>query len=303
LGREIRHGDSGPDNPVTRILLTGATGFIGRSVARRLAGEGYAVVALHGSRSPPFDDPNIEWVECDLLDRPPDLAALGPTHCIHMAWYTNHADYLIHPVNRNWVNASLRLAEVFVAAGGTRFVGLGTCLEYDVADAAGACTEGETPLRPETFYARCKLELSESLARTCADFAWARVFFVYGPGDRAGRLVPGLVERLKRGEPAVPTYGGLRRDYIHVDDLAWQLIRIALEETQGPINTGTGTAPTLSEIFSAGANAIGRPELACANGEIGGQPLRIQADMARFRAEIGEPAARSIAEGLKGLLA
>ncbi|HYC95409.1 MAG TPA: NAD(P)-dependent oxidoreductase, partial [Sphingomicrobium sp.] len=171
---------------MSRFLVTGATGFIGSAIVRRLAGEGHEVVALGQ----------------DLLAGAPWLEPDAATHCIHAAWYTNHADYLTHDVNREWVAASLRLADAFAAAGGKRFIGLGTCLEYDVANVEGPCSEDRTPLRPETLYARCKLELFEALTRRGLDFAWARIFFVYGPGDRAGRLIPTMIDHFRRGELA-----------------------------------------------------------------------------------------------------
>ncbi len=272
---------------MTAFLVTGATGFIGSAVMRRLSAEGYEAIPFQG----------------DLLSTArPDLSALGVTHCIHAAWYTNHADYLTHEVNREWVGASLRLSEAFFGAGGVRFVGIGTCLEYDVANAEGACSEEGTPLAPDTLYARCKLRLFEELSVGPGNFAWARVFFVYGPGDRSGRLVPYMLDRFKRGETAGPTFGALRRDYVHVDDLAGQIVRIALSDVQGAINTGTGQAPSLSEIFAAGARAFGCPELARANDETGGQPPLIQADMGHFRRNIGEPEARDFAAGIRDLV-
>lgn len=272
---------------MSRFLVTGAKGFIGSAIVRRLAREGHETVAL----------------KADLLSaETPDLSQFGATHCIHAAWYTNHADYLTHGVNREWTAASLRLADAFAEAGGERFVGLGTCLEYDVANADGPCSE-DSPLRPTTPYAQSKLDLLEALVRRGGNFAWARIFFVYGPGDRPGRLIPHMIDQYLRGEPAGPMFGALRRDFIHVDDLAGQIVRIASSEVGGAINTGTGQAPTLSEIYAAGAEAFGRPELARSNDETGGQPPLIQADPARFRREIGELETRDIRAGLRELLA
>ena len=273
---------------VKRFLVTGATGFIGNAVIRALRNDGHDVTAIGSA-------------DLDLLTASggqlADLAGgAGATHCLHCAWYTNHADYLINPVNRDWLAASLRLAD---ACRGIRFVGLGTCLEYDLA-LARPCVEDMTPLAPETLYACCKRDLFEALD---GDVAWARVFFVYGPGDRAGRLVPAMVARFARGEQAGPTFGGLRRDYIHVDDLAAQIINIALANVRGAINTGTGEAPSLSDIYAAGAAAFSRPELALDNAEFGSQPPLIQADMTRFRRTVGGPPPRTVEEGLRDLVA
>ena len=270
---------------MSRFLVTGATGFIGSAVVRRLEKDGHEVVTRRIDLLAASDDELARFVE-----------EAGASHCIHAAWYTNHADYLTHDVNRQWAAASLKLAAAFSG----RFVGLGTCLEYDVALASGPLAEA-SPLLPETLYARSKVELFRALEARGADFAWARVFFVYGPGDRDGRLIPHMAAQFSRGEAAGPTYGGLKRDYIHVDDLAGQLARIANSPVRGAINTGTGEAPTLSEIFVAGASAFGRPELAESNCETGGQPLLIQADLGRFRHEIGQAEARGVAEGLRDL--
>jgi nucleoside-diphosphate-sugar epimerase len=291
-----------------RILLTGGTGFIGRALLDRLLADGKDVLALYGSRTPELRHRRLEWRRFDLLRADEEdlrlaLAGEGLTHCIHTAWYTNHADYLVHPINREWVSASLRLRDAFTGAGGRRFVALGTCIEYDAAAANGPCPEDRTPLGPDTLYGQCKEALFHALEARGGDFAWARIFFVYGPGDRAGRLVPHILATFARGEEAGPKTGGLRRDYVHVDDLAAQLARILSGRVRGAINTGTGAAVSISEIFETAASLYGRPELAQANAETGvGQPLLIEADLAKFRAELGEPETRSLREGLAGLI-
>lgn len=275
---------------MSRFLVTGASGFIGSAVVRRLRKDGHEVLAP-GSRE-------LNLLRAGDAELGEYLDAAQASHCIHCAWYTNHADYLVHEVNREWLAASVRLAR---ACRGLRFVGLGTCLEYDLS-AGEPCSEANTPLAPATLYAQCKRDLGDGLAEYAGDYAWARVFFVYGPGDRASRLIPEMIAHFSRGHAAGPTYGGLRRDYIHVDDLAGQIVRIATSDVRGPINTGTGQAPTLSEIHSAGAAAFGRPELAETNDETGGQPPLIQAELTRFRREVCDPVARDIRSGLADLV-
>jgi nucleoside-diphosphate-sugar epimerase len=292
-----------------RILLTGGTGFIGRALLRRLVEDGWQVLATHSGGKSDFAHPRLEWRRLDLLraseeDVRETLAGEGLTECLHAAWYTNHADYLIHEVNRDWLSASLRLAGAFQAAGGRRLVALGTCIEYDLSAAGdGPCREDETPLRPDTLYGECKAALYRALAAKGEDFAWARIFFVYGPGDRDNRLVPYIFSKLSQGERVGPRFGGLRRDYIHVDDLATQLVRICASGTQGAINTGTGIATRIADIFSLAADAFGRPDLIDLNDDRGvGQPPVIEADLAWFRRQIGDPKTRSLRDGLQGLV-
>ncbi|HYG46442.1 MAG TPA: NAD(P)-dependent oxidoreductase [Allosphingosinicella sp.] len=290
---------------MARILLTGARGFIGAAVLRRLRTDGHEVVALTSGR----ERGDGEWRQLDLLQAGEDeIARLVEeeriTHCLHSAWYTNHSDYLVAEVNRDWVRASLRLEAGFRAGGGRRFAGLGTCLEYDQQAPGGRLSERSTPLRPETLYARCKASLFEALAERGGDFAWARVFFVYGPGDRPGRLIPFILEGLAKGERVAARFGGLRRDYVHVDDLAGQLSRIAFAPVQGAINTGTGDAARLADIFALAGEMAGRPDLVEVNDRTGaGEAAVIEADMERFRSEVGDPGARPLRHGLAELMA
>lgn len=269
---------------------------------RRLIADGAEVVTLGRAEQAPGC--GVVHHQFDLLEADPaalrqSMKDAGCDRLIHAAWYTNHADYLVADINRTWLQASARLFEAFREVAEGRMIGLGTCVEY--ASEGGRCTEGKTPLRPNTLYGECKKALSDKLL-AMPDTLWARIFFVYGPGDRAGRLVPQLMERAIIGQRVSVRFGGLKRDYIHIDDLAAQIVALAHGDLIGPVNTGTGRSVRLSQIAEAAAEAAGRPELAEPNDRVdAAQPLVIEADMERYQSANGPVLSRSLVEGLKPL--
>ena len=287
---------------MTKVLLTGASGLIGAAILRTLLAEGHDVATLGRAEHAPL--PGIEHYRLDLIEAAPaELRMLARRaacdRLIHAAWYTNHADYLTADVNRRWLDGSIRLIDAFHEETQGRIIGLGTCVEYALD--GGRCIEDATPLRPDTLYGVCKNALSSYLL-AIPNTAWARIFFVYGPGDRAGRLVPHLIERARNGSPVSVRFGGLRRDYIHIDDLAAQIVALACSDVTGPVNTASGHAVRLSDIVEAAAAAAGRPELARPNAWIDpAQPPVIEADMKRYRDAVGPIPSRSLLDGLRPL--
>src|SRR6185295_8451441 len=106
-----------------RVLLTGATGFIGSNVARALRKGAFEVHAL--------SLPEVDLADADAVDRMIDR--VRPEMCIHLAWYAEPGKYLHAKENLALVGSTLRLAERLHAAGCKRFVGAGTCFEYDTS--------------------------------------------------------------------------------------------------------------------------------------------------------------------------
>ena len=111
---------------MSRILLTGATGFIGRHVLPRLKGEVHAVT----TRPPPAGD-SVRWHRADLLSSAEIVAEVRPEVLVHLAWYVEPGRYWTAPENIQWVEASLALLRAFAGAGGRRAVVAGTSAEYD----------------------------------------------------------------------------------------------------------------------------------------------------------------------------
>src|SRR5262252_7573450 len=192
-----------------RVLVTGASGFLGRHTLAPLVARGYEVHAAARHTLPVCE--HVTWHQLDLLD-PVALRALvrslEPTHLLHAAWLMTPGVYARSPENLAWVRASLVLLEEFAAQRGRRAVGVGTCFEYD--SQAGLCSE-QTALASTSLYGSAKIALQEvasAFARESSiSFAWARVFFLYGPHEHPSRLVASVVRSLLSDEPARCSHG------------------------------------------------------------------------------------------------
>jgi nucleoside-diphosphate-sugar epimerase len=292
-------------------LVTGATGFVGRQAVRALLDRGYTVHAL--SRRAAADD-SCRWHAVDLFDG--DAVArvveqVRPSHLLHLAWVTEHGRYWTSPENLRWVEATLRLCRQFHEAGGRRLVGAGTCAEYAWDDATlgeRPVDEWRTPRRPAHFYGMAKNATFELLTAyqeaTALGFAWARLFFPYGP-DRRPTLIPEIVRALREGRPALCSHGRQQRDFIHVRDAGAALAALLDSDVRGPVNIGTGTATPIAEVARRLGVLLRRPDLIHL-GAIEARPNEpgfLVADISRLRNEVGFVPKVTLVEGLQDTIA
>jgi nucleoside-diphosphate-sugar epimerase len=247
-----------------RVLVTGATGCIGRHVLPVLAARGWDVHAVSSHPQPAAT--GVTWHVADLLA--PDGAravtrAVAATHLLHLAWYIAPGKWAAAPENYGWVEASLALVRAFREAGGQRVVVSGSCLEYDWR--YGYCTEGLTPHTPHTFYGICKHALQTMVtgysAVTGLSSAWGRAFFLYGPHEHPDRLVAAVTRALVSGEPARSSHGNQIRDYLFVQDVADAFVALLESDVTGPINLASGRAITLRTIIERLGALTGRGDL------------------------------------------
>lgn len=287
-----------------RVLVTGASGFLGRHALAALLEAGHEVVATY-HRSPGAPRERLRWVGCNLLERQAVhelVAGVRADRLLHLGWRAVYGDVSNSPDNTDWLVAGIDLARAFLDAGGRRIVGGGTCFEYDWG--ASVCSEDSTPLRPATHYGACKVALQAALAGMTriagASLGWARVFFAYGPGEHDSRLVAWLAMKMLRGEPAEMTHGRQVRDYVYAGDVA-QALRLMVEsDDDGEFNVGTGEAMTLREIGAEIAAQIGRADLLRlgARSPQPYEPPTIVADTRRIRATLGWQPRTSLAQGI-----
>src|SRR5205814_8609289 len=187
-----------------KVLVTGATGFIGRQSLSPLLARGYEVHAVTSRREPAGESPQVIWHSADLLDRRKVntlLAKVATTHLLHFARYAAPGKYWTSPENLNWVQASLDLIRAFKKNGGSRLVAAGTCAEYQWGGFE-PLSEFGTLAKPATLYGVCKHALQLMLAAYGAQemlsVAWGRIFFLYGPHEHKSRLVASAIGSLLR---------------------------------------------------------------------------------------------------------
>lgn len=276
-----------------RVLLTGATGFIGRHVVSGLLARGYQVHAVASSAGG-MPSAEVEWHRCDLLlpGAAETLAAhVRATHLVHFAWYVEPGAFWTSPENLRWVGASLALLRAFRENGGERAVLAGTCAEYEWGH--DVCREAETPLSPATLYGACKFAVQQAgsayARQTGMSLAWGRIFLLYGPYEPPGRLVSSVATALLKGEPASCSRGTQMRDLLHVQDVADAFVAVLESGLEGPVNIGSGVPVALSEVVATLGRIAARPELIRLGAlpDRTGDPPRLCADVTRLRATTG----------------
>lgn len=251
------------------VLLTGATGFVGRQVLRALgeAGVRVRVVVRDGKQSQVAALKGVEAVVTT-----PDLFAEtfnwwagvceGIDTVIHAAWYAEPGKYLKSGKNLDCLAGTLQLVKGAVQAKVRRFTGVGTCFEYDLA---GGLLSVDTPLRPSTPYAGAKaaafMALAQALPQQDVEFAWCRLFYLYGEGEDPRRLVPYLHAKLAAGEPAELTSGKQIRDFLEVQVAGRMIVETALSDVQGPVNICSGVPITVRQLAEQIADTYGRRDL------------------------------------------
>jgi nucleoside-diphosphate-sugar epimerase len=295
-----------------RVLVTGASGFIGRHALAPLLAANHEVHALGSARPAGIAAEGVQWHRLDLLDTAAAeqlVTRLRPELLLHLAWDVTPGRFWTAPGNVRWVEASLALMRAFVDAGGRRAVLAGTCAEYDWRALAGGgsvrCREGVTPLVPRTLYGACKhathLVAAGLAAEHGVELAWGRIFHLYGPGEQPGRLVPAIAQALLRGESVPVSDGGQVRDFSDVRDVAAAFVALLDSEAQGAVNIASGEPVTVCEVIERIVAETGGGELV-RWGEIeraAGEPETLLADVSRLRQEVGFRPTIGLVDGLR----
>ncbi len=189
-------------------------------------------------------------------------ACKGVDMVIHCAWYAEPGKYLQSSKNIDCLIGTLNLAKGAAEARVRRFIGIGTCFEYDLI--LGVLST-DTALKPLTPYAAAKasayMELSQYFSAEQIEFAWCRLFYLYGEGEDSRRLVPYIHEQLSSGEYAELTSGKQIRDFLDVKEAGAMIVKVALSNMQGAVNICSGVPITVRQLAEQIADEYSRREL------------------------------------------
>ena len=296
-----------------RILLTGATGFVGRQVLAKLAARGYEIHAVSSRPSVDLDCSLLplarEWHTADLVatDRVSEIVhTVRPHILIHLAWLVRSGGYN-DTHHRAWREASERLFDDFMRCDGERIVVAGTCFEYDWTH--GVCDEMMTPTTPITEYGKCKEQLRRYLQQKCESegrsWGWARIFFVFGPHEQRERFIADIASGLLKGHKVACTHGRQIRDYLHSEDVADALVRLSESHFDGICNIASGNGVTLRDLAMTIAEKLGRVELLefGAKAAAPHEPPVIVANVGRLSRQLGWHPAFDLARRLEQTIA
>ncbi len=236
-----------------RVFITGATGFIGRYVVGQIRAGGHDILAFTLEKDAnESSTKNIQWLYGDLGDieslKPP-IRSFDPEVVIHLAWQ-GIPDYseVISQIN---LNNSIQLLDVIVEETNCKkIIVAGSCFEY--GKNKGVCKESD-PVQLKSFFSWAKYSLYQYLLLKCnqreVELIWFRIFYVYGPGQRGGSLVPMLFERIKKRIIPEIRYPFNKNDFIYVGDVAEAFLQaVSKSLPSGIYNIGSGQSTRVIDI-------------------------------------------------------
>lgn len=272
-----------------KILLTGATGLIGKELIKPLLENGYEIFAI--SKKPMQNTKNITWLSGDLFDTQFIKYCCEKTQAdilVHLAWKVTK-DYANSNENFSFLASSINLLQEFQAHGGKQVFISGSFSEYD--DSKPFLTEN-TPLNPHSMlYTFCKNKLYEIAQEFCKKnaiiFCYGRIFNVFGHNEDDNRLTKYILNCLSQDQEAIIKSGPLQKDYLYSREVALAIVHIINKQYAGTINICSGKPVTIKELALKFAQKYNKEHLLKFINNFGNQPQIVYGDNTVLCSKLG----------------
>lgn len=247
-----------------RILLTGATGFLGSHIAEFLVLQNHEIIATKRISSKTvncklFYD-KVNWVNTDDEQWLNKTIDLSPQIIIHAAWsgvdVDNRNNAEVQKSNLDFLNQILIIADTCQVL---KFIGLGSQAEYGTFDYE--ISENHA-CHPVDLYAITKLSalklIADLLTQKHINWYWLRVFSVIGKNDNSNWLLPHIKQNLVKGLISNLTQGEQCYDYLYIDDFLARLNTVITQNNaiSGIYNLCSGRAVEIKSLLINLANKL-----------------------------------------------
>jgi UDP-glucuronate decarboxylase len=243
-----------------KVLITGASGFIGKYIINILNPDEYEIHAIYNQNKPINGLKKITWHQVDLFNNKEVrevMEVIKPTHVIHLAWYAEHGKFWNSDKNIGWIDATVKLFKEFKRLNGIKFIVSGTKAEYfdgeffeEHLNSVFECIEEMEP-NPDTLYGKSKNLLHKKLKELDVDkksLVWARVFDTYGPYENEKKFCSYVIKSAQENHAISCKNPQLELDFLHVMDIAKAFKVILLNDFTGTINISSGNSISLKDI-------------------------------------------------------
>lgn len=287
-----------------KVLVTGATGLIGRELIEPLLESEFDVYAITIDDFVPSK--NITWIKGNLFNEnfiKETFDTVKPEYLLNMAWATT-GDYLKSDINYRFLNAGINLLTHFKDNGGKRVVYAGTCFEYKFKD--HPLKETDELDANKSVYTFCKNKLHEVSEYFCKmngiSFGYGRIFYVYGRNEDKTRLTGMILDKLSHNQEVIIKSGSLIKDYMYSKDIAGAFVKFLDSNIEGTVNICTGEPISIKEFALEIEHSMQKSGLIKFQDEISNQPPVIIGDNFKLLNEVKYKNKYSLKEALKEIL-
>ena len=221
-----------------KLLITGSTGFIGKSLINLFLTKKYKIFALTRKN---IKNKNINYIKSDLFDHTKIkkiIKKIKPNYLIHLAWEANPKKFHQSGTNFKWLHSSLNLYYNFCKYGGRRALLIGSCAEYNFNKKI--LKEDFIKKTDHTRYSLCKETFLDHAYKISKKFntqlIWARLFWIYGINQKRGRLIPDLIYSAKKSKKIIVKNPSSIVNLLNVKDVCIALYKMFESNITGIVN-------------------------------------------------------------------